>query len=76
MRTTEELEARIMDLETRNRDLSDQLLKKAHVIANDGEKITRMQSIGSRFARAMRARGLDEYFVEEWERITGEKVKW
>ena len=74
MRTTEELEATIRDLETRNRDLSDQLLQKAHVIASGGEKITRMQSIGSRFAWEMRKRKLLPHLVDEWENVTGGKA--
>lgn len=74
MKTTEELESRIRDLESRNQGLSDQLLQKAHVIANDGEKITRMQSIGSRFAREMRKRKLLPHLVEDWEKVTGGKV--
>lgn len=50
------------------------LLQNANCMQGVGERITRMESIGSRFAREMRSRGLMEFLVEEWEMVTGGKV--
>lgn len=50
------------------------MLQNANCMQGVGERIMRMESIGSRFAREMRKRGLLLHLVGEWEKVTGGKV--
>ncbi len=50
------------------------LLQNANYMQGVGERITRMDSIGSRFAREMRKRKLLPHLVDGWEKVTGGKV--
>lgn len=68
------LRAMLRDAEERLLAKDSLLLQNANFMQGVGDRITRMESIGSRFAREMRVRGLMEFLVEEWEKVTGQKV--
>ena len=69
------LRATLRDAEERLLAKDSLLLQNANYMQGVGERIARMESIGSRFAREMRVRGLMPHLVEEWETVTGGKVE-
>lgn len=69
------LHALLRDAEERLLAKDSLLLQNANYMQGVGERVTRMESIGSRFAREMRVRGLMPHLVEEWEKVTGGKVE-
>ena len=69
------LRSMLRDAEQRLLAKDSLLLQNANYMQAVGERITRMESIGSRFAREMRKRGLLTHLVEEWEKVTGGKAK-
>ena len=71
----ERLRATLRDAEQRLLAKDSLLLQNANYMQSVGERIMRMESIGSRFAREMRVRGLLTHLVEEWEKVTGGKVE-
>lgn len=67
----EDLKAENERLRARLQDADQRLLQNAHHIRDAGERITRLESVGTAMAKRL---GPAHYLVKEWEKLTGGKV--